>query len=149
MSMSARPGKGLQAEADCVEAKRPTEKKSRNTSSLFVITRKNGNPGIQGLKRLPPVQARGGFWTPDCAGVTVTLWLNRSAVPGLRGHHVTLAVVNAHCTAPRRPPGDARDAHRRQGTADDSLCGGDEAVHAWDLETFAEFQANTIDDYRQ
>src|SRR5215470_8864886 len=51
-----------------------------------------------------------------------------------------LAVVNARCTAPRGPARHTGITHRRQGAADDGLCGGDEAVHARNLEPLAEFQ---------
>jgi hypothetical protein len=51
--------------------------------------------------------------------------------------------------ASRGPARDAGLAHRRQGAADDNLCGRDEAVHARDLEPLAEFQAKGADNYRQ
>src|SRR5712691_11863814 len=60
-----------------------------------------------------------------------------------------LAVVDPRGTAPRGPSRDTGVAHRRQGAADDSLCGGDEARQARNGELFAEFQAKGPDDYSQ
>jgi len=72
-------------------------------------------------------------------------WPALTKPSGRRG----LAGVHAHCTTSRGPARDAGNAHRRKGTADDSLCGGDEAVHAWNLRALADFQADGADDYRQ
>src|SRR6266478_4002003 len=60
-----------------------------------------------------------------------------------------LAVVDPRCTASRGPSRDAGVTHRRQGAADDGLCGGDEARQARNGELFAEFQAKGPDDYSQ
>jgi len=57
--------------------------------------------------------------------------------------------VSPCCTATRGPSRDACGTHRRQGAADDGLCGGDEARQARNRELFAEFQAKGPDDYRQ
>src|SRR6266566_7649087 len=55
----------------------------------------------------------------------------------------------ARCTAPRGPSRDTGVTHRRQGAADDGLCGGDEARQARNRELFAEFQAKGPDDCSQ
>src|SRR5580700_3506522 len=57
--------------------------------------------------------------------------------------------VSPCCTATRGPSRDAGVTHRRQGAADDGLCGGDEARQSRNRELFAEFQANAPDDYSQ
>src|SRR4029077_7201300 len=54
------------------------------------------------------------------------------------------------CRTPTRGPSrDAGGTHRRQGAADDCLCGGDEARQARNRELFAEFQAKGPDAYSQ
>ena len=52
-------------------------------------------------------------------------------------------------TATRGPSRDAGGTHRRQGAADDCLCGGDEARQAGNRELFAELQAKGPDGYCQ
>src|ERR1700719_1106881 len=44
-------------------------------------SREGGNPGSQGSRRWPPVQARGRLWTPASAGVTKTRFAETRAVP--------------------------------------------------------------------
>src|SRR5215472_9024160 len=61
----------------------------------------------------------------------------------------TLTVIDAHRATARRPARDAGITHRRQGAADYSLCGGEDAVHARNLESLADFQADGTDDNRQ
>src|SRR5271170_2086950 len=78
---------------------------------------------------------------PDQWGV------NRQVKPA--SDHLGLAVVDARPTTSRRPSGDTGITHRRQGAADDSLCGRDEAVHPRNLEALAEFQTNGANNYRQ
>jgi hypothetical protein len=68
--------------------------------------------------------------------------LRDRAPPRLRGRPGLAA-------ASRSPARDAGIAHRRQGAADDGLCGRDKAVHARDLEPLAELQAKGVDNYRQ
>ena len=74
--------------------------------------------------------------------------VNRLDGPMAARSRVGLA-VDARCTTSRAPAGDAGDAHRGQGAADDGFCGGDEAMHAPDLEALADFQTDGADDYRQ
>ena len=57
--------------------------------------------------------------------------------------------VDARCAPSRAPARDAGNAHRGQGAADDGFRGGDEAVHARNLETLADFQADGADHNRQ
>src|SRR6185312_2345337 len=60
-----------------------------------------------------------------------------------------LELAVSPCTATRGPSRDAGGTHRRQGTADDCLCGGDEARQARNRELLAEFQAKGPDGYSQ
>jgi len=46
-----------------------------------------------------------------------------------------------------RPARDAGITHRRQGAADDSLRGGDQAAYPRNFESLAEFEANGADDH--
>src|SRR5262249_44429098 len=79
---------------------------------------------------------------PTCGGREGhSVWSHPSGCPGL--------TVHARCTPSRASARDASNTHRRQRAANNGLCSGDEAVHAWDLESFAEFQADGADDYRQ
>src|SRR5215471_13873750 len=79
---------------------------------------------------------------PTCGGREGhSVWSHPSGSPGL--------TVHARCTPSRASARDASNTHRRQRAANNGLCSGDEAVHAWDLESFAEFQADCADDYRQ
>jgi hypothetical protein len=61
---------------------------------------------------------------------------------------VRLAVSSCR-TATRGPSRDAGGTHRRQGAADDGLCGGDEAWQARNRELFADLQAKGPDSYSQ
>jgi hypothetical protein len=74
----------------------------------------------------------------------VAAWPQPKRSPGSSSRRPLLVVA-----ASRTPTRDAGNAHRRQRAADDSFRGGDEAMHARDLESLAEFQANAVDNYCQ
>src|ERR1700738_5148165 len=57
--------------------------------------------------------------------------------------------VSPCCTATRGSSRDAGVTHRRQGAADDSLCGRDEARQARKRKFLADFQTNGPDNHRQ